>query len=129
MEPTESRHFDLEYEMMNSVWFRNKVRESESYAQNLYAAMCNNEFVKNDVWPILEDKRWGCSWRYAGGLVADLREEGDYLDWYCSGIQGVTYDTVKDEKIFREKQYVAEGAVTDEIREDLLKLGWIIIND
>jgi hypothetical protein len=91
--------------------------------------MCNNEFVKNDVWPILEDKRWGCSWRYAGGLVADLREEGDYLDWYCSGIQGVTYDTVKDEKIFREKQYVAEGAVTDEIREDLLKLGWIIIND
>jgi hypothetical protein len=129
MEPTESRHFDLEYEMMNSVWFRNKVRESESYAQNLYAAMCNNEFVKNDVWPILEDKRWGCSWRYAGGLVADLREEGDYLDWYCSGIQGVTYDTVKDEKIFREKQYVAEGAVTDEIRHDLLKLGWIIIND
>jgi hypothetical protein len=129
MEPTESRHFDLEYEMMNSVWFRNKVRESESYAQNLYAAMCNNEFVKNDVWPILEDKRWGCSWRYAGGLIADLREEGDYLDWYCSGIQGVTYDTVKDEKIFREKQYVAEGAVTDEIRHDLLKLGWIIIND
>ena len=129
MEPTESRHFDLEYEMMNSVWFRNKVRESESYAQNLYAAMCNNEFVKNDVWPILEDKRWGCSWRYAGGLVADLREEGDYLDWYCSGIQGVTYDTVKDEKIFREKRYVAEGAVTDEIRHDLLKLGWIIIND
>jgi hypothetical protein len=129
MELTESKHFDLEYEMMNSVWFRNKVRESESYAQNLYAAMCNNEFVKNDVWPILEDKRWGCSWRYAGGLVADLREEGDYLDWYCSGIQGVTYDTVKDEKIFREKQYVAEGAVTDEIRHDLLKLGWIIIND
>jgi hypothetical protein len=129
MELTESKHFDLEYEMMNSVWFRNKVRESESYAQNLYAAMCNNEFVKNDVWPILEDKRWGCSWRYAGGLIADLREEGDYLDWYCSGIQGVTYDTVKDEKIFREKQYVAEGAVTDEIRHDLLKLGWIIIND
>jgi len=129
MEPMESKPFDLEYEMMNSVWFRNKVRESKSYAQNLYAAMCNNEFVKNDVWPILEDKRWSCSWRSAGGIVADLREEGDYLDWYCSGIQGVTYDTVGDEKIFREKQYVAEGVVTDEIRNDLLKLGWLIIED
>jgi hypothetical protein len=129
MELTESKHFDLELEMMNCVWFRNKVRESKSYAQNLYAAMCNNEFIKNDVWPILEDKRWSCSWRYAGGLVADLREEGDYLDWYCSGIQGVTYDTVEDEKIFRAKQYVGEGIVTDEIRDDLLKLGWIVIED
>jgi hypothetical protein len=129
MELTESKHFDLELEMMNCVWFRNKVRENESYAQNLYAAMCNNEFIKNDVWPILEDKRWSCSWRYAGGLVADLREEGDYLDWYCSGIQGVTYDTVEDEKIFRKRQFVAESVVTDEIRDDLLKLGWIVIED
>lgn len=129
MELTESKHFDLEYEMMNCVWFRNKVRENESYAQNLYAAMCNNQFVKNDVWPILEDKRWGCSWRYAGGIIADLREEGDYIDWYCSGMQGVTYDTVEDEKIFRAKQYVGEGVVTDEIRDDLLKLGWIVIED
>jgi hypothetical protein len=129
MEPTESKHFDLELEMMASEWFRNKVCENESYAQNLYAAMCNNEFVKNDVWPILEDKRWSCSWRYAGGLVADLREEGDYMDWYCSGIQGVTYDTVEDEKIFRKRQFVAESVVTDEIRADLLKLGWIVIED
>ena len=129
MELMESKHFDLEYEMMTNVWFRNKVRESESYAQNLYAAMCNNEFVKNDVWPILEDKRWSCTWRYAGGIIADLRGEGDYIDWYCSGIGSVTYDTVKDEKIFRAKRYVPEGFVTDEIREDLLKLGWIIYSD
>lgn len=117
MEPTESRHFDLEYEMMNSVWLRNKVRGSETYAQNLYAAMCNNEFVKNDVWPILEDKRWSCTWRYAGGMVADLREEGDYIDWYCSGIGG------------DDKNFVNEGHVTDEIRNDLLKLGWLIIEE
>jgi len=121
MELTESKHFDLEYEMMNSVWFRNKVRESETYAQNLYAAMCNNQFVKNDVWPILEDKRWGCSWRYAGGIIADLREEGDYIDWYCSGIG--FYDKSGE----TELNYVPEGVVTDEIREDLLKLGWLLI--
>ena len=117
MEPTESKHFDLEYEMMNCVWFRNKVRESETYAQNLYAAMCNNQFVKNDVWPILEDKRWGCSWRYAGGIVADLRGEGDYIDWYCSGIGD------------NNKMFVGEGNVTDEVRNDLLILGWIVIEN
>ena len=127
MEPMESKHFDLEYEMMNSVWFRNKVRESESYAQNLYAAMCNNQFVKNDVWPILEDKRWGCSWRYAGGLVADLREEGDYLDWYCSGIGSDGIDMGGTYKRELTKNYVPESHVTDEIKDDLLKLGWIII--
>jgi hypothetical protein len=27
------------------------------------------------------------------------------------------------------KAYVGEGMVTDEIREDLLKLGWIVIDD
>jgi len=121
MEPTESRHFDLELEMMSAEWFRNKVCESESYAQNLYAAMCNNEFVKNDVWPILEDKRWSCTWRYAGGLVADLREEGDYLDWYCSGMG------FYDKKGADMKGYVPESLVTDEIRADLLKLGWLVI--
>jgi len=123
MELTESKPFDLEYEMMNSVWFRNKIRGSESYAQNLYAAMCNNEFVKNDVWPILEDKRWSCTWRYAGGLVADLIEEGDYLDWYCSGMG------FHDKKGADMKGYVPEGLVTDEIRQDLLKLGWLVIQD
>ena len=121
MEPTAYKHFDLEYEMMNSVWFRNKVRESESYAQNLYAALCNNEFVKNDVWPILEDKRRSCSWRTAGSIIADLREEGDYMDWYCSGIG------FHDKSGETEINYVPEGLVTDEIRDDLLKLGWIVI--
>ena len=123
MEPMESKLSDLEYEMMNAEWFRNKVRKSESYAQNLYAAMCNNEFVKNDVWPILEDKRWGCSWRYAGEIIADLRGEGDYIDWYCSGMG------FHDKKGADMKGYVPESLVTDEIRQDLLKLGWIVIQD
>ena len=123
MEQMESRHFDLEFEMMNADWFRNKVRDSESYAQNLYAAMCNNEFVKNEVWPILEDKRWRCSWRSAGSIISDLREEGDYLDWYCSGMG------FHDKKGADMKGYVPESLVTDEIRQDLLKLGWIIIED
>lgn len=113
----EKRINNLEYDLLTTDWILQKARNSESYAQNLYAAMCNNEFVKNDVWPVLQDKRWSCTWRYAGGMVADLREEGDYIDWYCSGIGG------------DDKNFVNEGHVTDEIRNDLLKLGWLIIEE
>jgi hypothetical protein len=106
---------NMEYDLLITEWILEKVRNSESYSQNLYAAMCNNEFVKNDVWPILSDDRWSCSWRGAGGIISDMRQEGDYIDWYCSGIGG------------DDKNFVNEGHVTDEIRDDLLKLGWLVI--
>lgn len=114
MEQPARKLYNLELEMLSCDWILEKVRTSESYAQNLYAALCNNQFVKNDVWPVLQDERWSCTWRYAGGIIADIREEGNYLNWYCSGIGD------KNEK------FVGEGYVTDEIREDLLKLGWIV---
>lgn len=131
----ESRINNLEYDLLTTDWILEKVRNSESYAQNLYASMCNTDFVKNDVWPILTDKRWSCSWRYAGGIIADMREEGDYIDWYCSGIRG-DMDSNKEkftpEQLERLKitdQFVGEGYVTDEIRSDLLKLGWIVVDE
>lgn len=104
---------NLEYDLRSTDWILKKVRESDTYAQNLYAALCNNDFIKNEVWPLLKEEDWGCSWRYAGGIIADMREEGDYMDWYCSGI-GRTDDSV------------SEGVVTEEIEDDLLKLGWIV---
>ena len=127
----ESRVNNLEYDLLTTDWILEKVRNDEAYAQNLYASMCNTDFVKNDVWPILTDKRWSCSWRYAGGIIADMREEGDYIDWYCSGIRGASAEPFNptSEQIERMKiteRFVGEGHVTDEIRSDLLKLGWIV---
>ena len=129
---------NLEYDLRSTQWILDKVRASNAYAQNLYASMCNNEFIKNDVWPILTDKKWGCSWRYAGGIVADMQEKGDYIDWYCSGIRDnrdmdeepSTERTKEGQALYDELQkYVPECTVTDEIREDLLKLGWIVAED
>jgi hypothetical protein len=100
---------NLERDLILSEYIIDKCRNSLSYSQNLYAAMCNNLFYK-------EDKEWGCSWRWAGGIVADIRDVGeDYLDFYCSGISSGDIDG-----------YVSESVVTDEIRSDLLQLGWII---
>ena len=125
----------LEHDLMASPMMLAKVRESNVYAQNLYAAMCNQEFVKNEVWPQLKGETWSCSWRYAGGIIADMRQQGDYLDWYCSGIRNTTpieqseWDnlTLEEQTLYKEHQaYVAESIVTDEIRQDLLVLGWCV---
>jgi hypothetical protein len=120
---------DLEQDLKDAAWLCEKVRSNEGYAQNLYAAMCNREFVKHAVLPILKNETWGCSWRYAGGIIADIRSEGDYLDWYCSGMGGLaTYDHEEGQQMMKEKRYVAEATVTDEIRKDLKQLGWIVLD-
>ena len=129
---------NMEYDLRSTQWIVDKVKTNEVYAQHLYASMCNNDFTKNDVWPILTEKRWSCSWRHAGGIIADMQEKGDYIDWYCSGIrdakildddeyQALTKE--QQETYIQGKKYVPESCVTDEIREDLLKLGWIVIDD
>jgi hypothetical protein len=129
---------NLEFDLLSTDWILIKARANEFYAQNLYAAMCNNEFQRNDVWPILSEQRWSCSWRHAGGIVADMLGKGDYIDWYCSGI---TIDTADDNEframskdsqeqyLYVKNNYVSEGTITDEVRADLFKLGWLVINE
>jgi len=126
---------NMEFDMRSADWMVAKVRESRVYAQNLYAAMCNNDFQQLEVWPILKDDRWSASWRRAGGIVADMRGEGDYIDWYCSGIRNddLTPEefanlTDQQQEYHKEGQgFVHEMLVTDEIRQDLKKLGWIVL--
>jgi hypothetical protein len=121
---------NLEYDLRSTKWICDKAKASESYAQNLYAALCNQDWQKNDVWPLLKGETYSCSWRYAGGIVADMVEQGDYIDWYCSGIRGGTsLDDDVLEQIDPSADFVPEGCVTDEIREDFFKLGWIPVNE
>ena len=131
-------HIDnMEYDLLTTDWILEKVRESDVYAQNLYASMCNRDFIKHDVMPILKNQRWSCSWRYAGGIIADMRQEGDYIDWYCSGIRNDPLTEEEFQALSLEQQarakeydaYVGEGVVTDEIRKDLFRLGWVVQDD
>jgi hypothetical protein len=129
----ETQKNNMEYDLLTTDWILEKVRSSESYAQNLYAAMCNNEFQKRDLWPILAEHTWGCSWRYAGGIISDMRQEGDYIDWYCSGMGGLAGGWDKDAETFIEwaqrTKFVSESVVTEEIRDDLFKLGWLVADN
>jgi hypothetical protein len=130
----ESRKNNLEYDLLTTDWILEKTRSSEYYAQNLYAAFCNNSFTKLDVIPILTEQEWSCSWRYAGGIVADMRQEGDYIDWYCSGIRDRHPSSGEEENWTDEQKqlwetvfskYVPEGMITEEIKQDLKTLGWV----
>lgn len=98
---------DLEAALRGSLNVREKVKD-DTYAQHLYHSLCNTDWIRNEFYPLLRqdpDKDfWHCSWRYAGGIVADLREEGDYMDWYCSG---------------------SEGYIDEEVAADLAEIGWV----
>ena len=122
---------NMEYDLRSTDWILEKVRNSDNYAQNLYAAMCNNDFTKREMWPILKDQRWSCSWRHAGGIISDMQEKGDYIDWYCSGIgnkeRGFGLDGYEPTPDPDGRDYVPESAVTEEIENDLYKLGWLVV--
>jgi len=116
---------NMEYDLRSTDWILEKVRASDTYAQNLYAAICNNTFQKLEVLPILKEQSWGASWRSAGGIIANMRMQGDYIDWYCSGIgEGLGNGDADG-----TKYYVGESVVTDEIREDLKRLGWVVLDE
>jgi hypothetical protein len=118
---------NLEYDLLTTEWILDKVRSSDSYAQNLYAALCNVEWRKRDLWTELKEENWGCSWRYAGGIIADMQQKGDYIDWYCSGSGGLNreYEGEETNEEWQKRTgYVPEATVTEEIERDLNKLGW-----
>jgi len=127
---------DLVEMIWQTPWMLEKIRTRKDYAQNLYAAFCNMQWCKREMWDILKEEYWSCSWRGAGGLVAEWQGKGgDYMDWYCSGMSGGFglaggYDEeteVDPQAEFNAKKYVPEGTVTDEIATDLDRLGWFPI--
>jgi hypothetical protein len=89
---------DLEQDLINNNTIVSKCVHSEIYCLDLYGALCNNRFFYGD-------REWTCTWRMAGGIVAEIINRGNYIDWYCSG---------------------NEGIVTDEIKLDLMMMGWIV---
>lgn len=123
--------YDLVDDIRNCPEMMAKIRaDNKRYAQNLYAAWCNMQWCPKELWPTLRqdpDKDlWSASWRSAGGIVADLRNKGeDYMDYYCSGMRGgLSFDGNEDDDYFEKTGFANESVITDEIADDLDKLGW-----
>src|SRR5208282_4822778 len=82
---------DLERDLGLSPRLRDLVR-SELFATLLYGALCNTVWRHKAT-----GTPWSCSWRHAGAVVANLRCQGDYLDWYCSMDEGLVDEQVLGE--------------------------------
>jgi hypothetical protein len=90
----------LERDLGASARIRALVR-SDLFAALLYGALCNTQWKHT-----ASGVEWSCSWRSAGGIVATLRGEGDYLDWYCS---------------------TGEGLVDEQVVAEIRALGWELV--
>ena len=77
----------------SDVWtLAERVQNDETFALELYAALCNMRWSHASV-----EEPASLSWRGAGGTVADLRGMGeDYLAYYWSGNEGTVSDAVAD---------------------------------
>lgn len=87
--------------------------KKESFAQNFYAAFCNNEYTVDH-----SDDIASYSWRSSGRIVAEIRSlvnilNEDYMDWYCSG---------------PSEGFVSEGVLTEEIDSCLRQIGLNIVD-
>ena len=84
----------------------------EDIAKEFYAALCNMEW--RPIKPILpddeeimkrlkgeEESTWSCSWRSAGGIIANIRHDNyntneNYMNFYCSGSEGYVSPLVEE---------------------------------
>ena len=112
--------FDLKEENYFAHDFTNQLHTIKSkfdditFAQNVYSSLCNR------TWELVTDPsiQYSCSWRFAGGLVAGIRDCGeDYLDFYCSGIHDYTESN--------NNGFVPEGFITTEIIKTYFDFGWV----
>lgn len=99
---------NLEYDICYTNWIVEKIKSNSTYAEHVYAALCNNTWQKLDPILILKESQWSCTWRQAGIIISNVIGKGNYTDWYLNG---------------------CEGTVTSEVQEDFRNLGWALVQD
>ena len=78
--------------------FGDRIKTDDELCKNIWSALANVSWKHPETGAEVR-----CTFRVAGGLIADMRGKGDYMDWYCSG----PYATI-----------------TPEIQSALAKAGW-----
>lgn len=69
--------------------FRDDLKSGEMNGSELWSALANVTWWHGDL-------EVGYSFRAAGDLIAALVENGDYMDWYCSGDYACVSDRIAD---------------------------------
>ena len=85
-----------------------RIRADEAAAIEMWSSLANIDWVGP------EGAKVSYSFREAGGLVAWVREEGDYIDWYCSGPFGVVSAWIEEGLAKEGWSWVAAGSTDPE---------------
>lgn len=75
LEAVVMRDFEADLEAL----FGAKIKTDDGFCENVWSALANK------IWRNIDGAEFACTFRYAGGLIADIRGSGNYMDWYCSG--------------------------------------------
>lgn len=95
MDESARRDLDVDLQALSA-----RLRDERGLADELYCALCNVE------WRHTDGSLRTMSWRYAAGLVADLRDSGEiYADFYCT-------------------RACDEGTISDRVAAAMSELGW-----
>lgn len=79
--------------------FGERIKTDDAFCVDLWCALANVDWYHP-----ASGTEFSCSFRCAGGIIAEIRGSGGYMDWYCSG---------------------PAAEVSDFIRRSLKKRGWI----
>ena len=82
--------------------FTAKLRENEKFGVELWSALANVSWINRN-----DPNRTDCgeSFRSAGSLISSMLCKGDYMDWYCSGTDGVVSEFVSQKMAERGWKY------------------------
>lgn len=67
-----------------------RLRASSDDCCAMWSALANVDWRNQD------GDEAGYSYRAAGDLIAAVLEEGDYMDWYCSGPDGIVAEWIAE---------------------------------
>ena len=99
---------------------------SEQFEKDLIAVLgprIKDDEIATQLWSALANVDWynprtkeeaSYSFRSAGAMIAELRGEGDYMDWYCCGPHGVVSDYIA--RVLRKNGWIYDdmGELCDE---------------
>jgi len=126
---TQDLAYDLIADILAADQILTKIQNDNTYAQNLYEALCTSSFQKNIISRRRKDIYWTCTPEDAAKNIAQLRNEDK--DWASidvdrsgrkkSGMFGIFHgdlNTISD--------HADAFLIDDELRQDLFGIDWVV---
>jgi len=82
--------------------FTKRLREDEEFGTELWSALANVDWCQESD---EDNSEVGYSFRSAGSLIASMLCHGNYMDWYCSGPDGVVSELISEKMASKGWRY------------------------